>query len=200
MVTSENTAVGPITLSATETQGIGTSGSPTYSVTGAFTPEANSSSSYSPFTVAPGKRHGGGKRNSNMFTLTPATNWVGDFDLVAHADDTNSSFGAIHDALPFTMQVSGQADVEVTTTDNVGGSSVTNTSGSALSGGHDHLHGQGLQQGNRQHIRRFAPRQLPTGFDGELSGVTWTATAAGWGHRLRRQRHRNARQRRLHDK
>ncbi|HEX4143529.1 MAG TPA: peptidylprolyl isomerase [Pirellulales bacterium] len=125
--TSENTPTNAITLSATESF---TGGLPAYSITGPFTAGSTTPFNDPPanLTVTPTS----GSSTNNSFTLTPASDWVGDFDLVAHADDTNAS--SVHDALPFTLTVTGQADLDVTTVDTWGGSSVTPSTGAAVAG------------------------------------------------------------------
>jgi cyclophilin family peptidyl-prolyl cis-trans isomerase len=123
--TSENTATGAIALSATENF---SGGSPTFTVTGTNT-----------FTGAPANvtpNVTAGTSDDASVTLTPATDWVGDFYLDAHVDDAipGGSPFPVHDGLPFTLTVTGQADLEVTTTDDLGGSSVTPSTGTAVAG------------------------------------------------------------------
>ena len=77
-----------------------------------------------------------GSSDDATVTLTPATDWVGDFYLDAHVDDSipESTPFPVHDAVPFSLTVTGSADLQVTTTDSMGGSSVTPSTGTAVAG------------------------------------------------------------------
>jgi cyclophilin family peptidyl-prolyl cis-trans isomerase len=135
LTTSVGTAT-TLSLAGTDEAGA----KPTFTVTQAFTPGTANAFATAPgnnlnIAVTPGTTTVGtsSASGSASVTLTPAANWVGDFDLVAHVDDTSIQF-PVHDAQPLTLSVPGQADLEVTTTDNAGGSSITPSVGNIVAG------------------------------------------------------------------
>ena len=142
--TSENVATSGIPLSVSENF---SGGSPTFSVT------TSTPTNLAPTNVTASYTGSGDQRT---LTLTPGTDWVGDFDLAVHVDDDipESTPFPVHDALPLDLEVPGQAGLNVTTTDSVRRIQLPQRNRFGGCRAIDHLHGHDLQYRHYQCHRR----------------------------------------------